>query len=35
MDARFAPLDALVISMAAYVKFIASRLGKAKDWENG
>jgi hypothetical protein len=35
MEARFAQLEALITSMAAQMKSIASRLGKAKDKKNG
>jgi hypothetical protein len=35
MEAKFAQLEALITSMATQVKFIASRLGKAKDQKIG
>ncbi len=35
MEAKFAQLEALVISMVAHVKSTASRLGKVKDREDG
>jgi hypothetical protein len=34
MEARFVQLEALVISMATHVKFIASGPGKVKDKED-